>query len=41
VSLVEVARRIGDRPETVLRTYAHCLPADSHVTEKLEDLYAR
>jgi len=23
-----VARRAGDKPETILRTYAHCLPQD-------------
>jgi integrase len=39
VSLVEVARRIGDRPETVLRVYSHYLPADSQVPTKLDGLY--
>jgi integrase len=39
VSITEVARRIGDRPETVLRVYAHHLPADGQVAAKLQALY--
>ena len=28
IALNIVARRVGDKPETILRTYAHCLPQD-------------
>jgi integrase len=28
IALNIVARRVGDKPETILRTYAHCLPTD-------------
>jgi integrase len=28
IALNIVARRVGDKPETILRTYAHCLPLD-------------
>lgn len=41
VSLVEVARRIGDHPETVLRVYAHWMPTDAQVPARLDELYGR
>ncbi len=41
VSLVEVARRIGDRPETVLAVYAHFLPGEQNVPALLDRLYGR
>lgn len=39
VSLVEVARRLGDCPETVLKTYAHHMPGDSGAAGKAQDAY--
>ncbi len=41
VSVVDVARRIGDRPEVVLKTYAHFLPSRAaHIVDQLEELYS-
>lgn len=40
VPLIEVARRLGDRPETILKTYAHWMPADLSVPARLDALYA-
>jgi integrase len=40
VSVVDVARRIGDRPEVVLKSYAHWLPKPSRaITDRLEAMY--
>jgi integrase len=40
-SVVEVARRIGDSPEVVLKTYAHYLPSSSnHLASKIDRLYS-
>ena len=40
-SVVDVARRIGDRPEVVCRVYAHFIPDDSdRLTSKLDEMYA-
>lgn len=39
-SVVDVARRIGDRPEVVLKTYAHFLPGGGgKIARRLDDLY--
>ena len=39
-SVVDVARRVGDRPEVILRTYAHFLPGNaSRLTSRLDALY--
>jgi integrase len=36
-----VAARLGDRPETLLKTYAHLLPAsDSEAAERVASLLA-
>lgn len=39
VPLLEVARRLGDKPETILRVYAHWMPADISVPNRLDHLY--
>jgi hypothetical protein len=37
---VDVARRIGDRPEVLLKTYAHFLPGSgAHIPARLDSLY--
>jgi integrase len=39
-SVVDVARRIGDRPEVVLKTYAHFLPgAGGKIARRLDEVY--
>jgi len=39
-SVVDVARRIGDRPEVVLKTYAHFLPGgDGKIAKRLDEMY--
>ena len=39
-SVVDVARRIGDRPEVVLKTYAHFLPgAGGKIAKRLDEMY--
>jgi integrase len=39
-SVVDVGRRIGDRPEVVLKTYAHFIPgAGKKIASRLEDMY--
>jgi integrase len=41
VPVVEVARRVGDRPEVILKTYAHWLPGtDSGIGQQLDVMYA-
>lgn len=39
VPITEVARRLGDRPETVLKVYAHYLPSPEGVPALLDALY--
>jgi integrase len=40
VSVADVARRVGDRPEVVLKTYAHFLPKPGKgITDRLEKMY--
>lgn len=39
VNVMEVARRLGDHPATILRCYAHHMPADERVPERLQELY--
>jgi integrase len=40
VSVVEVARRIGDRPDVILKTYAHWIPgAGKQIATRLEEMY--
>ena len=41
VSLMEVARRIGDHPKTVLEVYSDWMPADERVPDRLEAVYGR
>jgi integrase len=42
VPITAVARRIGDRPDVILKTYAHAIPGDGdRVTTHLEALYNR
>jgi integrase len=39
-SVVDVARRVGDRPEVILKTYAHFLPGNAErLTSRLDALY--
>jgi hypothetical protein len=39
-SVVDVARRVGDRPEVILKTYAHFLPGSGpRITAHLDALY--
>jgi integrase len=39
-SVVDVARRIGDRPEVILKTYAHWIPgAGKKIAHRLEEMY--
>jgi integrase len=39
-SVVDVARRIGDRPEVILKTYAHWIPgAGKKIAARLEEMY--
>jgi integrase len=39
-SVVDVARRLGDSPEVILRTYAHFLPgAGPRIAKRLEEMY--
>jgi integrase len=39
-SLVDVARRIGDRPEVILKTYAHFIPGSGQrIATRLDTLY--
>jgi integrase len=39
-SVVDVARRVGDRPEVILRTYAHFLTGNAErLTSRLDSLY--
>jgi integrase len=39
-SVVDVARRIGDRPDVVLKTYAHFIPgAGKRIATRLEEMY--
>jgi integrase len=39
-SVVDLARRIGDRPEVVLKTYAHWIPdSGRQIASRLEELY--
>jgi integrase len=39
-SVVDVARRVGDRPEAILKTYAHFLPGSApRITAHLDALY--
>jgi integrase len=39
--VMEVARRVGDRPEVILKTYAHWLPRDrGRIVTRLEVMYA-
>lgn len=39
-SVVDVARRVGDRPEVILKTYAHFLPGNAQrLTSRLDSLY--
>jgi integrase len=39
--VLEVARRVGDRPEVILKTYAHRLPRDrGRIVRRLEEMYA-
>jgi integrase len=39
-SIVDVARRVGDRPEIILKTYAHFLPGNAErLTSRLDALY--
>lgn len=39
VSVVEVARRLGDRPDVVLSTYAHWIPSGEDIPARLEEIY--
>jgi integrase len=39
-SVVEVARRVGDRPDVILKTYAHFLPDQGKkIASRLEEMY--
>jgi integrase len=39
-SVVDVARRLGDSPEVVLRTYAHFIPGSGpRIAKRLEEMY--
>jgi integrase len=39
-SVVDVARRIGDRPDVVLKIYAHFIPgAGKRIATRLEEMY--
>jgi integrase len=39
-SVVSVARRVGDSPEVILRTYAHYLPGSGpRIARRVEELY--
>jgi len=39
-SVVDVARRVGDRPEVILKTYAHFIPGNAErLTSRLDFLY--
>jgi integrase len=39
-SLVDVAQRVGDRPEVILKTYAHWIPgAGKRIAGRLEEMY--
>jgi integrase len=39
--VLEVARWLGDRPEVILKTYAHRLPRDrGRTVRRLEEMYA-
>jgi integrase len=39
-SVVDVARRVGDSPEVILRTYAHFIPgAGPRIAQRLEKMY--
>jgi integrase len=41
-SVVDVARRVGDKPEVILKTYAHFLPGGgANITSRLDSLYDR
>jgi integrase len=41
VPVVDVARRLGDRPEVILQTYAHYIPGNtSGIASRLEEMYA-
>ena len=40
-SVVDVARRVGDRPDVILKTYAHFLPGEGKkIAKRLEEMYA-
>jgi integrase len=40
VNVVDVARRVGDRPEVILKTYAHWIPgAGKQIATKLDAMY--
>jgi integrase len=40
VSVVDVARRVGDRPEVILKTYAHFIPGGgAGVARRLDEMY--
>jgi integrase len=39
-SVVHVARRVGDRPEVILKTYAHWIPGSGkRIAGRLEEMY--
>jgi hypothetical protein len=39
-SVVDVARRVGDRPDVVLKTYAHFLPGSgATIGPRLDEMY--
>jgi hypothetical protein len=39
-SVVDVARRIGDRPDVILKTYAKFIPGNgTRIANRLEELY--
>jgi integrase len=39
-SVVDVARRVGDRPDVILKTYAHFLPGnEKRLANRLDALY--
>jgi hypothetical protein len=41
-SVVDVARRIGDRPDVILRTYAHFIPgSECRIAKSLDESYGR
>ncbi len=37
---MDVARRVGDSPEVILRTYAHFIPGSGpRIARRLEEMY--